>query len=840
MKKKNLALLLIMPFLVALFGIATIKTAFNVIDNDVVRINWEYKDNELFELNRSYELTASSVVADSRYPASEGNRLVWEVENADDDPEPHATVDTDGHDKWFLRGISTGKVTITCTTEKRNVTPMTMTGIIYTGDAFVINTEVSGSGQNVDPTIYFGEYDLYGDTKSQAVIKFDITASVDTIMDGLAVDYENTTDNVEVDLANKTIKIKNAGEEMSNVTIVNESLGISTSFPFKIVKDGINVYTYEDLMYCTNASEEGEIAVLRRNFESKANAEASKANNVTIFGTDKDSGFNFNEEVYKFDTTYNSEYIDHWNEFVKTETKYKPVEKTLIAGIRVQKDFYGNGYTINLHNLCFPTKYTSIDGENYYEPGENDLFKGPKPFYLLGDPNNMPLVTAFGQDNVGMYVDGDNITVNDVKVKNCDFGLIVQNLDSTGTVLEVHGDNDKIVNSVLSNGKNVVRSFSSNNLKIENCILSTARNFLLMVGSNKYEKNPDEAQHTFTKLNGETVTCTIDEYLESDGDKLLGYFIAGFADPGTLLGIVLGEGGTLPTYPKETVKAALHSLQKALARSDKISESDVDGSADVKDTIFYRSGVASIGVDTMFNGPFLYNNKPSMIETILSLGALAGMFDQIVPTFPPNVAGSSYPVTVNISGNTRFFDYKTLNDWDISGLIDQNISELVKSLDLGRDFDITIDDIFPLKAILTDVAKKNNYIYTAGGSEYLNIPVAFYGGGVNLSKVTETELLTSGLTEIKDVDLLDSYLELNTAPEWGKLGSLLGGGGSLSDIVSDSAFIQYIKEVLTKTVTTVTGFEAFKFQFMTIPDGLFDTESGKPLTPDYKDLLKKA
>ena len=29
--------------------------------------------------------------------------------------------------------------------------------------------------------------------------------------------------------------------------------------------------------------------------------------------------------------------------------------------------------------------------------------------------------TAFGQDNVGMYVDGSNITVNDINIKSCDF-----------------------------------------------------------------------------------------------------------------------------------------------------------------------------------------------------------------------------------------------------------------------------------------------------------------------------------------------------------------------------------------------------------------------------------
>lgn len=29
----------------------------------------------------------------------------------------------------------------------------------------------------------------------------------------------------------------------------------------------------------------------------------------------------------------------------------------------------------------------------------------------------MPLIEAFGQDNVGMYVDGSNILINDVNLK---------------------------------------------------------------------------------------------------------------------------------------------------------------------------------------------------------------------------------------------------------------------------------------------------------------------------------------------------------------------------------------------------------------------------------------
>ena len=68
----------------------------------------------------------------------------------------------------------------------------------------------------------------------------------------------------------------------------------------------------------------------------------------------------------------------------------------------------------------------------------------------------MPLVEAFGQDNIGMYVEGNDILINDVYVRNCDFGNRLANLDTVGTVLEVSGNNIKIMNARLANGKNVL------------------------------------------------------------------------------------------------------------------------------------------------------------------------------------------------------------------------------------------------------------------------------------------------------------------------------------------------------------------------------------------------
>lgn len=50
MTKKNLIILLLIPFLIALLGVVTINTTFHFIDNDIIAIQWDYDDTEAFKL----------------------------------------------------------------------------------------------------------------------------------------------------------------------------------------------------------------------------------------------------------------------------------------------------------------------------------------------------------------------------------------------------------------------------------------------------------------------------------------------------------------------------------------------------------------------------------------------------------------------------------------------------------------------------------------------------------------------------------------------------------------------------------------------------------------------
>ena len=157
----------------------------------------------------------------------------------------------------------------------------------------------------------------------------------------------------------------------------------------------------------------------------------------------------------------------------------------------------------------------------------------------------------------------------------------------------------------------------------------------------------------------------------------------------------------------------------------------------------------------------------------------------VVPLTPTKVSGLSYPVKMDLVGSTKFYDYKTPSSLDISGLIKENISYVANEV-FGKDKVITIDTIFPIKTILTNEINKLGYSYQGK----VNVPIAFYGGGLNLSTVNMDALdKNEEYGKAIEIDFLDHYLTPSS-------------GGDLMAMA---------KDVMLKCVTVVTGFEPFKF-----------------------------
>lgn len=763
----------------------------NTFYGDITSIEWKYNDVEAFEIgeNKKYKLEATPYNA-SNAPLDSGNALIWRCDNTDPLIEDKIADIEKIDEDYYLKPLKTGEVTITCSNFKGNIFRK-MNAVIYKDGVVIITPEISSSQNNIDPNIYYGEYDLVNNKKQNATFNFNVRCVPNELSNSLLL--SSHSENIIVNLNNKKVTINGTGDAYFSIS----ASGIDPStYKFKIVDEGVNVYSYNDLLNCTNKSENGEIVVLRKSFESELYLFGNNdKNNIVSFGNKKSDGsFDFSNDVYSFETTFNQEYIKGWNNFAKEKKDYSEITNKLVAGLRVQKDFYGNGYTINMHNLTYPTDVQMQNGIEIPFLNEKDLFRGPLPFYTLGDPNGLPLVTAYGQDNVGMYIDGDNITVNDVNIKNAEIKGSLSFLDTVGTVVDVHGSNNTIKNSRLSNGKNVLRCYSTPNFTLENSLLSNSRNFLLEVGSNEFMSYEEAKKYDFIGFDGTSSNMNINEYLNtpnSNGDiDLMNYMLGMFSD-------------------SNKMRTSLLSLQNALNDRERVQD-QYKGNLSIKDTYFYSSGIASIAMTSLFNGPFLYRPVPTSIAEMLT--NLSYESKPIIPYSPTKVGGISFPINVDLVGDTKFFDYKKSSNIDITGLINENISEIVKNV-MGEEKNITIDTVFPIKPLILSKARSLQSTYTSEGVEYINIPIAFYGGGLNISTVNIENLNTKEqFSETFNVDFLDSYLTPSSGEELNA---------------------NNIKDIVLRCVTIVTGFEPFKFSCLK-GNELF----GK--NPDIQDLIKNA
>lgn len=785
--KKNVIILLLMPFIIALACLTTISATFNLIDTDIIGIIWDYSANEAYKVSSNpYQLKAVGQ-NQKNYPVFDSS-LVWEVRNASkEDNNEYARIVNSNQ----LLAISPGNVIVSVSNQKGTIHKQ-MNVLIYDNSAIVINPDLKSSGSNIDKNTYFGQYDLKDESKVEASIPLKINAYPTSLESN--VKLSSISSNLEFDKDTSKIKIMGALDDNSLSFVSFSFDGEATNevtYSFKVVKDGVNVYSYSDLLYCTNKSKAGEVAVLQTSFESLDNLESDK--NSVCFGERIDNKWNFKNEIYRFKTTYSTSYIEQWNEFVKTDKKYSPIDDNVNVGLHVQKDFYGNGFSINMHNLTYPYDESKVNNVIVPRLNDDNLFRGPLPFFCLGNPNDTPLVTAYGQDNIGMYVDGDNITINDLNLRSCDRGDNLANLDYVGTTLETKGKNITIKNCLLSNGKTVVRSISSD-LLLSNCLLSYARNFLLSVGSDEYLEIDENKMHSLINKNG-TSNENIAVYCQKEGeaDVLMTDFITGNTD--------------------SNFSSYLYSLQDALDYTNKDISSLYKGHVEVNDCYFYMSNIASIAMESMFNGPYLYSSIPSLIGGIF--GSLQNETGKsLVPLEGKKCGGISYPVELIISGKTRFYDYKDINGMDLKGLINENISKIANGVLGGNsNINLTIDDIFPVKSLLFEKARDKGFMV----SKNINVPIAFYGGGLNLSKVTYS--MGAEIRKHIQNDITPGLLNKVLS-----LGASSANGGGLSNV----------RAMMKRCVLTTIGFNDFKFSLINGEDYLFKKNI------DIKDLINNA
>ncbi len=820
MKNKTLPILLLIPFVVALLAFVSVIALNNTVASDILGIDWSYKDVVGIKAD---ELTAIPLEATPRINESlilaPGNDLTWHVSEPNGSETNKAKI-KNSNGNYFLYALNEGEVKVTCSNVRGTVSRY-FTAIIYENGTITITDKHSRSGNSIESKRTYGMYDFVYDElsldkydKKPASLEFEWNVYFETEISQEVTLVDKSSN---LDYKDGKIIIKSAGDSYFTLASKQESW-IRGTYRFNVIDGAYNIYSYDDLLMATNLSSLGEKAVLQVNLESLQNTyvyahggynDTKLKDNTELMGHYdwKTKEFSFDNEIYRFETTYNHEFIDQYNAQLGTEVKAE-----VLSGIHIQKDFYGNGFTLNFHELAYPT-HGSVGDNGKLMPGNKDLFKGPLPFVTIGALEDNFMVKALGQDNSGLYLDGDDITLDNVIVSNTNNIDDMYNLTYAGTVVDVYGNNNKITNSIIQNGKVAVRAFDADNFMMDNCILRNACEFLFKVGSNDVAK-PDTDKKIKYDINTESVDKTFGQFFIDASSKsgtansIYSAFIAnafgGHSSSGGNKYMDLIQSMVTDAYKNfsdDDMKQLLDVAQNALDNYEYVSDPD---HMVVNDVNFYNSGIFSIAFETSFNGGYLYSGLPTPIQTVIQM-----LGSSILPNM---IGGTSRPVDLAIKGNTNFYDWKNLDTIDVSTIIDENISSMASSL-AGKDINMSIDDYFPIKKMLKIILKEMGCIYEVDGKQYANTKIAYYGGGLNKSEWERDNL--TGENDFSS-DILIDLVDANIGNKY----------------ISDTWYVQ----IFAKAVLMATGTHPFKF---VTNDKVTDNEVpalfGK--APQIKDLI---
>lgn len=796
MKNKTLPILLLIPFVVALLAFVSVVALNNTVASDILGIDWNYLDSMAFKADSQNAIPLEATPRiDETLILAPGNDLVWSVSEINGSDTSKAKVEeTNGN--YFLYALSEGDVKVTCSNERGTVSRY-FTATIFENGTITINEKNAKSGNSIKPYRTYGMYDFVYDSltkdgydKKPASFEFASKVYFESEI-GQGVKLVDKSDNI--DFEDGKVTIRSAG--MSYFTLASiEQSWIQGRYEFEVIDGAYNIYSYDDLLMATNLSSKGERAVLQVNLESLKNTyvyahggynETKLKDNTSLLGHYdwKKKEFSFDKELYSFETTYNHEFIDQYNASTGSEFK-----ANVLSGIHVQKDFYGNGFTLNFHELAYPTN-GKIGDNRKLVPGEKDLFKGPLPFVTIGPLDEGFMVKALGQDNSGIYLDGEGLTLDNVIVSNTNNVDDMYNLTYTGTVVDVYGKNNKITNSIIQNGKTAVRAFSADGFELDNCILRNACEFLFKVGSNDVAKPDVEKKINYT-IHGQTVNKGFFQYFNNTvddfgtADSVYSAFVANafgnrdFEQGGNQYLQLLQSMATQKymEYTDDEMVQLLEATQNGLDNTEYVQSPD---KMRINNTNFYNSGIFSIAFESAFNGGYLYSGLPSMIAMVVDM--LGG---SIIPNM---VGGTSRPVDLTIDGNTNFYDWKNIDTIDISSLIDENISAMASSL-TGNDYNISIDDFFPVKKMLKKELDKMGCFYSKDGKKYINTKIAYYGGGLNKSSWDASNI--TGENDFSS-DVMADLVRANIGNEF----------------IGDAWYL----EIFAKAVIMATGTHPFKF-----------------------------
>ena len=209
-------------------------------------------------------------------------------------------------------------------------------------------------------------------------------------------------------------------------------------------------------------------------------------------------------------------------------------------------------------------------------------------------------------------------------------------------------------------------------------------------------------------------------------------------------------GFSEPIYTKEEIISNNEIIKDALSNEEELYDFNgnkkYDNYLTIKNTLFANSGLSAIMLDTLSNGSYLESNITSLFSLLLG---------QYIPLFPNKMAYTSYPTNLNLSGDNRFYDWKSIDSLDYSSLLFQDIAGLILAHGGVGMVEVTDDNYLPLRLL---IEKEDRYHLQDSNITYINLPIMKMGGGPNLSDVN----IDGNLLEEFSVDPYIYSLDLKT------------------------------------------------------------------------------
>ncbi len=421
----------------------------------------------------------------------------------------------------------------------------------------------------------------------------------------------------------------------------------STAMPIRCVGGAINVRSFADLYSATRETNNKKICL-------QINIEEEVAKSVDAFGYIDGVAKYSDSNITKITSTYDIQYYKN----VTGETDASKIEEAKIKVlINFKEDVYGNGYTINAHNVAYGLE------EKTGQLSNNALFRGPLDFVSVSDSASSPAKVK-GQDNISFAV-YEGVSINNITLQSCTLkddgsNYDLSDLNYVGTTVEVLGDDVEINYSRIYNGRTVLRVFGDVNdssrvinVDINNCVLGNAREFIIRMGSN----------------------CFIDGSTTTPSPQI----------------------GTVPT-PAIKSYNNMNMTEKSSYDNEYIKTF-----VNLRDSVLETSGLFCIGLDAHFAGKALADAS--------NYSGFAEGFNNW-----KDLAKTSYGAKLNIIGDVRMYDWKDISLIDSSTLIEGGSDFHIDGF--GGDLSFNIGEMLTSLAdngYNTIVYKSDDTTYVHGG-----------------------------------------------------------------------------------------------------------------------------